>query len=150
MMLPPPSTRPPTNLLPPTPFNLGHAFSGFCRSFEMRILLMVRCGSQNGTFPTPSTGNFCAWQTPTPLPTFCPPFQQTYQPSCELIWFCLWVGLNLQICYVRHQKQLRMLLMSTFSTPLRPSKSTLPQQAHTPWLHPQPPPPPGSIMWMFK
>ena len=72
-MLPPPSTHPPKNLLPPTPCNLGHAFPGACRIFWERILLMTQCGSPNGTFPTPSTSASCSLQTSVPLCTLCPP-----------------------------------------------------------------------------
>ena len=149
MMLSPPSTHPPTNLLPPTSCNLGHAFPSSCRRFGKRILLVARCGSPNGTFLTPSTGASCARRTSAPLPTWFPPFQQTYQPSCALIRFFQWVGLTLQIFYVRHIKQWRTLLMSTFSTPPQPLKSTLSRQAPNHWLHPRPPPSPGSSMWMF-
>ena len=148
-MLPPPSTRPPKNLLPPTPCDLGHAFPGFCRRFGRRTLLMDRCGSLNGTFMTPSTGASCSRGTFLPLTMLFPHFQQTYPPSCELIWFCQWVGLTPQICSVRHRRHLRTSLMATLSTPLQPSRSTLPQQAPTTWIHPRPLLLPGSSIWMF-
>ena len=149
IMLPPSSTHIPKNLLPPTLFYLGHAFPGFCRIFGKQILLMSRCGYPNGKFSTPSTGASCARRISAPLPMLCPPFQQTYQPYCAFIWLSQWFGLTLQICSVQHQKQLRTLLMDTLLNPPEPLKSTLPQQAPTRWLHTQPPPPPGSSMWMF-
>ena len=103
-MLPPASTRPPTNLLPPTPFNLVHASAGSYRRSRMRILLMASCGSLNGTFKKPYTcASFFDQRTLAYLHMLCPSFQWKHKPSCALIWFCRWDGLILQICSVRHQ-----------------------------------------------
>ena len=147
-MLPPPSTRPPINLLPPTQCNLGNAFPGSCRIFWRRTLLMSWCGSLNGTFTTLSIGASCARGTLAPLPMLFPHFQQTYPPSCAFILFCQWVGLNPQVFSMRHRKHLWTSLMATFLNPLQTSISTLPQQTPTSWFHPQTLPPPGSSMWV--